>query len=74
MTAAPEKIGPYRIVRKLGEGGMGAVFEGLHELIERRVAIKILHPEFAAKAEFTARFFNEMRVTFFRREVPSWGR
>jgi len=62
MTAAPEKIGPYRIVRKLGEGGMGAVFEGLHELIERRVAIKILHAEFAAKAEFTARFFNEARA------------
>lgn len=62
MVTAPEKIGPYRILRKLGEGGMGAVFEGLHELIERKVAIKILRPEYAAQPEFTARFFNEARA------------
>ena len=62
MAAIPEKIGPYRILRKLGEGGMGAVYEGLHELIERKVAIKILRPEYAAKPEFTARFFNEARA------------
>ncbi len=62
MATSPEKIGPYRILRKLGEGGMGAVYEGLHELIERKVAIKILRPEYAAKPEFTARFFNEARA------------
>ena len=56
------KIGAYRIIRKLGEGGMGAVFEALHEEIERRVAIKILHPEFAKSPEFTTRFFNEARA------------
>ena len=58
----PERIGPYRIVRKLGEGGMGAVFESVHESIERRVAIKVLHPEFARLPEFTGRFFNEARA------------
>ena len=62
MAAAPEKIGPYRVIRKLGEGGMGAVYEGLHELIERKVAIKILRPEYAVQPEFTARFFNEARA------------
>lgn len=41
---------------------MGSVFEGLHELIERKVAIKVLHPEFASQPEFTARFFNEARA------------
>ena len=37
----------YRIVRKIGEGGMGAVYEGEHVLIKRRVAIKCLHSQFA---------------------------
>jgi serine/threonine protein kinase len=62
MPAPPEKIGPYKILRKIGEGGMGAVYEGVHSLIERRVAIKILRPEYAIQPEFTARFFNEARA------------
>ena len=62
MAEMPSKIGMYRVVRQLGEGGMGAVFEGVHETIERRVAIKVLHPEYARNAEFTARFFNEARA------------
>ncbi len=56
------QIGPYRILSKLGEGGMGAVYEGIHDAIERRVAIKVLHAEFAQNPEFTARFFNEARA------------
>lgn len=62
MTETDSRIGPYRIVRRLGQGGMGAVYEAIHETIERRVAIKVLHPEFASNAEFTARFFNEARA------------
>lgn len=62
MGEIPSKIGMYRVIRQLGEGGMGAVFEGVHETIERRVAIKVLHPEYARNAEFTARFFNEARA------------
>lgn len=49
----------YRIVRKLGEGGMGAVYEGVHELINRRVAIKCLHAQFAASPDILARFHRE---------------
>ena len=37
-----EKIGNYRIVRELGRGGMGVVFEAMHELSNRRVAVKLL--------------------------------
>ena len=37
----PDRIGSYKVVRQLGAGGMGAVFEALHETIERRVAIKV---------------------------------
>ena len=45
-------IGEFRLVRLLGAGGMGAVFEAVHETIGKRVAIKVLtldakrHPEF----------------------------
>ena len=49
----------YRIVRKLGEGGMGAVYEGEHILIKRRVAIKCLHSQFAQNPEIVARFHRE---------------
>lgn len=56
------RIGPYRIVRLLGEGGMGRVYEAIHESIERRVAIKVLHAEFARKPEMLQRFVNEARA------------
>jgi len=49
----------YRIVRKIGEGGMGAVYEGEHTLIKRRVAIKVLHGQLAQNAEIVARFHKE---------------
>ncbi len=55
-------IGSYRIVRKLGEGGMGAVFEGVHEQIERHVAIKVLLSSVAGNAQVAQRFFNEARA------------
>ncbi len=49
----------YRILRKLGEGGMGAVYEGEHLLIGRRVAIKCLHAHYASNPEVVARFQRE---------------
>lgn len=60
--AFPGEIGPYRIVRRLGEGGMGIVFEAVREDIGRQVAIKILKPEFAADEELSRRFVNEARA------------
>jgi len=58
----PERIGPYRIVRLLGKGGMGAVYEAIHEAIERRVAIKVLHSELGRREDIATRFFNEARA------------
>lgn len=58
----PAHIGPYRILQALGEGGMGAVYEALHESIERRVALKVLHPEYARNPDAVSRFFNEARA------------
>ncbi|CAN5154230.1 hypothetical protein BH11MYX1_BH11MYX1_44390 [soil metagenome] len=54
--------GRYRIIRTLGEGGMGTVFLAEHALIKRRVAIKILHPELATDANIIERFMNEARA------------
>ncbi len=55
-------IGPYRIVRKLGEGGMGAVWLGEHALLGRRAAIKVLLREFSSNEEIVQRFFNEAKA------------
>lgn len=54
--------GRYRIIQPLGEGGMGTVFLAEHTLINRRVAMKILHPELATDAIVVERFMNEARA------------
>jgi eukaryotic-like serine/threonine-protein kinase len=55
-------IGNYQIVRKLGEGGMGAVYLGQHTLLGRRAAIKVLRPELSTRTDIVNRFFNEARA------------
>jgi serine/threonine protein kinase len=53
MSATPvlrDRIGPYTIVARVGEGGMGVVFKGWDPRLERDVAIKILHPDTAGDA------------------------
>ena len=55
-------IGQYRIERKLGEGGMGAVYLAVHTLLGRRAAIKVLLTEFTANESIVQRFFNEARA------------
>jgi serine/threonine-protein kinase len=49
-------------VRKLGEGGMGEVYEAVHQVIRRRVAIKVLHPDTGQGADSINRFLNEARA------------
>jgi serine/threonine protein kinase/tetratricopeptide (TPR) repeat protein len=45
FEAAPDAIGPYRVVRKVGEGGFGIVYEAMQrEPIDRRVALKVVKP------------------------------
>ncbi|MBE7453444.1 MAG: protein kinase [Kofleriaceae bacterium] len=49
-------------MRKLGEGGMGAVWLGEHTLLGRQAAIKVLLPELSANQGIVQRFFNEARA------------
>ncbi len=62
MVAVGKRIGNYRVLRKLGQGGMGAVYEAIQEEIGRRAAIKVLLPEFAKDTVSIQRFFNEARA------------
>jgi serine/threonine protein kinase len=56
-------FGAYRVLGKLGEGGMGAVYLAEHSLIGRRAAIKVLRPERSVSRDNVERFFNEARAT-----------
>ena len=51
--------GKFRVVRRLGFGGMGSVYEVEHEITKHRRALKLMHPGFAARAEHVARFLRE---------------
>lgn len=55
--------GKYRVIRKLGQGGMGAVYEVEHELVGKRVALKWLNPALAASPEARERFMREARAS-----------
>jgi serine/threonine-protein kinase len=57
-----QRVGNYRIVRRLGEGGMGTVYLAEHPGLGRRLAVKILHPDLARNDEMIQRFFNEARA------------
>lgn len=55
-------LGPYRIVRRLGVGGMGVVFEAVDTTLDRRVALKVISPHIADDESFRARFTHEARA------------
>jgi serine/threonine protein kinase len=57
-----ESIGGYEVVRLLGEGGMGKVYEGRERLSGRRVALKVLRPELTKRDEGRAAFLGEMKI------------
>ena len=60
LSRLGDVIGNYRIVRVLGEGGAGMVYEVEHVRLGRKKAMKLLHAD--VPADFVARFFNEARA------------
>src|SRR5262245_47136926 len=66
-TGAPDLVGReiggrYRVVAKLGEGGMGAVYRGEQISLKRKVAIKVLRPELSADPGLVRRFNAEAEL------------
>ncbi len=53
--------GRYRILRKIGEGGMGIVYEAEHILIEKRVGLKVLREDFSSRQDVVERFRQEAK-------------
>src|SRR5262245_1265864 len=54
--------GSYRLQKKLGEGGMGVVYAAEHTLLGKKVAVKVLQPEYASRKVLLERFFAEARA------------
>jgi serine/threonine-protein kinase len=55
-------LGSYKLEDLVGSGAMGRVFKARHQKLNRTVAIKVLHPEYANREDVVQRFFREARV------------
>jgi tetratricopeptide (TPR) repeat protein len=62
MEPPGEHLGPYRLVRPIGSGGMGQVFAAVHERMDQTVALKRLSPAAAEDPQLVARFIQEARA------------
>ena len=58
----PDHLGEYELIREIGRGGMGVVYEAEHATMRRRVALKILPRQFAEKKSALKRFHREARA------------
>lgn len=57
-----KQLGPYQVVKPLGEGGMAAVYKAYQASMDRYIALKILPRHFASDPEFVGRFTQEAKV------------
>jgi serine/threonine protein kinase len=61
-TGDGTQFGPYKLGKCIGEGGMGKVYEAVHEFMGRTVAIKVVNQEYTADKTKALRFFQEIRA------------
>jgi eukaryotic-like serine/threonine-protein kinase len=61
-TDQPTRFGRYKVVRELGKGGMARVFEGRHDALGSRVALKVMQPALAAQPMAAGRFLREAKA------------
>jgi WD40 repeat protein/serine/threonine protein kinase len=57
----PERLGDYRILREIGRGAMGVVYEAERESLQSRVALKVVHEQFRGDPQYLRRFRTEAR-------------
>jgi serine/threonine-protein kinase len=55
-------VGSYRLVREIGRGGMGAVFEAQHTILPRRAAVKVMHAELRRQPGMATRMVREASI------------
>lgn len=66
-AAVPNEMlgGRYRVVRCLGSGGMGTIYEALDITLDRRVAVKLIRPDLTGNRDASARFVREAKAAAF---------
>src|SRR6516165_1577330 len=62
VAGAPLKLGDFRIIREVGRGGMGVVFEAEEAALGRHVALKVMRSEMAMNPAARKRFLREARA------------
>ncbi|CAN5811121.1 hypothetical protein BH11MYX3_BH11MYX3_11450 [soil metagenome] len=55
-------VGSYRIVKEIGRGGMGTVYEAVHTILPRRAALKVMHTELRRQSGMSARMIQEAAI------------
>ena len=63
LLAPGDQLGLYRLVRRLGSGGMGIVYEAYHTKIGRQVALKVLHSYLSYDEEMVTRLLQEAHTS-----------
>ncbi len=61
-VSALERLGDYRIIREIGGGGMGIVYEAEREALHSRVALKVMHPKLRNRSDYNRWFLREARA------------
>jgi hypothetical protein len=60
--AVPERLGDYRILRRVGTGGIGVVYEAVRESLRSHVVLKVMHPRYRTDRHYLRRFHIEPRA------------